>query len=137
MNVLVDTCIWSLALRRNTTIGTSAPYRDEFKELIHESRVRIIGPVRQEILSGIKANEQFELLKKHLSAFPDLPTITADFEQAAHFYNLARGKGFQGSNTDFLICAVSIRCDLSIFTVDKNFEFFQRILPIRLHGLRG
>lgn len=137
MNVLVDTCIWSLALRRNTTLGTSATYLEEFKELIKESRVRIIGPVRQEILSGIKANKQFDLLKKHLSAFPDLPTTTADFEQAAHFYNLARGKGIQGSNTDFLICAVATRYDLSIFTVDKDFEFFQRILPISLHGLRG
>ncbi len=136
MNVLVDTCIWSLALRRHSP-GTQVAYLEEFKELISEARVRIIGPVRQEILSGIKSERQFEQLKHHLAAFPDVPITTEDFEQASHFFNLARSKGIQGSNTDFLICAVATRRNLSIFTVDQDFEQFQRVLPIRLHGLRG
>lgn len=135
MNVLVDTCIWSLALRRNTP-GTQLAHLEEFKELINEARVQLIGPVRQEILSGVKSDRQFEQLKEHLTAFPDIPITTEDFEQAARFFNLARSKGIQGSNTDFLICSVATRHNLSIFTVDQDFELFQTVLPLHLHELR-
>jgi hypothetical protein len=51
--------------------------------LISEARVRIIGPVRQEILSGIKSERQFKQLKHHLAAFPDVPSTIADFEYGA------------------------------------------------------
>lgn len=136
MSVLVDTCIWSLALRRNTP-GTQLAHLEEFKELINEARVQLIGPVRQEILSGVKSDRQFEQLKEHLAAFPDIPITTEDFEQAARFFNLARSKGIQGSNTDFLICSVAARHNLSIFTVDQDFELFRTVLPLHLHELRG
>jgi predicted nucleic acid-binding protein len=135
VNVLVDTCIWSLALRRNPP-GAQLGHLEEFKELINEARVQIIGPVRQEILSGIKSERQFEQLREYLSAFPDREIITGDFEQAARFFNLARSKGIQGSNTDFLICAVAARNNLSIFTVDQDFLLFRTVLPLRLHELR-
>lgn len=136
MKVLVDTCIWSLALRRNNP-DTQSAHLAEFKELINEARVELIGPVRQEILSGVRSERQFEQLKEHLAAFPDLPITIVDFEQAARFFNLARSQGIQGSNTDFLICSVASRHNLSIFTVDQDFERFRSILPIRLYGLRG
>lgn len=61
MKVLVDTCIWSLALRRNNP-GSQFAHVDEFKELISEARVQLIGPVRQEILSGVRSERQFEQL---------------------------------------------------------------------------
>ena len=50
MRVLVDTCIWSLALRRKKQPGSSVEMV-EFQELIEEVRVQLIGPIRQEILS--------------------------------------------------------------------------------------
>lgn len=136
MNVLVNTCIWSLALRRNTP-GAQIAHFEEFKELISEARVQLIGPVRQEILSGVRSERQFEQLKEHLTAFPDLPITTKDFEQAARFFNLARSRGIQGSNTDFLICSIAVRHNLSIFTVDQDFELFRTVLPLHLHELRG
>lgn len=135
MKVLVDTCIWSLALRRNTP-GTQLAHLEELKELINEARVQLMGPVRQEILSGVKSDRQFEQLKEHLAAFPDIPITTGDFEQAARYFNLARSKGIQGSNTDFLICSVATRHNLSIFTVDQDFELFRTVLPLHLHELR-
>jgi len=95
-----------------------------------------MGPIRQELLSGIKAARQFETLRDHLRAFPDLELATADFEEAAHFLNRCRSKGIQGSNTDFLMCAVASRHDLAIFTTDKDFHGFGRFLPFKLHDVR-
>lgn len=134
MNVLVDTSAWSLALRRSTRSDGAVPR--ELAELIGESRVVMIGPVRQELLSGVRDHRQFENLRLHLHAFPDLPLGSGDFEQAAEFFNLCRGRGVQGSNTDFLICAVAARNDLAVFTTDGDFRRFARVLPIALHAPR-
>jgi len=134
MKVIVDTCVWSLALRRNES--KSSDLVDELSELISEVRVQLIGPIRQELLSGIKSKAQFNKLKKHLSAFPDLPLSAKDFELAAEFYNLARGKGVQGSNTDFIICSLAYTHEMSIFTTDKDFESYAFVLPIKLYEPR-
>ena len=134
MKVLVDTSIWSLALRRKS--GPVDPAVSELEELIREFRVSIIGPVRQEILSAICTEVQFEKLREILAAFPDLPISSEDYEEAARFYNRAMEKGIQGSNTDFLICAVAERHNLSIFTADGDFELFRKHLPVKLHQLR-
>jgi len=131
MRVLVDTSVWSEALRRRSRTETGVVR--EFRRLILEHRVDIIGPIRQEILSGLRDDAQFEKLEKHAAAFPDLPLEMADHTMAAQFFNTCRAKGVQGSNTDFLICAVAVRRQLSIFTTDGDFRLFAKYLPIVLH----
>ena len=134
MKVLVDTSIWSLVLRRDAK--QNQELKTELSEIIKEVRVQIIGPIRQEILSGIKSAKQFEELKFYLSSFPDLELETNDFEQAAEFFNSCRNKGIQGSNTDFLICSVALNNDLEIFANDKDFENYKRHIPITLYSPR-
>ena len=85
----------------------SFPEKDILKQLIIEGLVRIIGPIRQELLSGIVEKKQFDKLKKNLSYFPDLILKTSDFERGADFFNLCRKRGMQGSHTDFLIFMTS------------------------------
>jgi len=131
MKVLVDTSVWSLALRRGKQ-SIAAPAQ-ELRQLIQDHRVQMIGPIRQEILSGIRNNSQFNKLRKHLESFPDLPILTNDYVRAAKFFNLCRSKGIQGSNTDFLICAVAVQNKFSIFTTDKDFELFSKHIKIIFH----
>jgi predicted nucleic acid-binding protein len=131
MKVVVDTSVWSLALRRDTT--SADPFVHELRELVREFRVQMMGPIRQELLSGIRLRGQFVRLKERLRAFPDLELDVEDYERAAEFFNTARAKGIQGSNTDFLICAAAERRDMSILTTDADFELFRRHLPIQLH----
>jgi predicted nucleic acid-binding protein len=131
MRIIVDTSVWSSALRR----GDQSRIRcvQELRGLIQDHRVQMIGPIRQEILSGIRSESQFNNLKKHLDSFADLPILTEDYVEAARYFNLCRSKGIQGSNTDFLICSVSVRNELSIYTTDKDFYLFAKHIPIRLH----
>jgi predicted nucleic acid-binding protein len=135
VNVLVDTSIWSLALRRAKRVDDAAP--KELAELIREGRVVMLGPVRQELLSGIKVKAQFDLLREHLQSFPDLELDTADYEEAAGAFNRCRERGIQGSNTDFLICSAALRRDLSIYTTDGDFKNYARVLKLELHTPRG
>jgi len=53
VKVLVDTPIWSLALRHKPRPENAATIT-ALAALIEDGRVAIIGPIRQEILSGIK-----------------------------------------------------------------------------------
>ena len=69
-----------------------------------------------------------------LRNFPDLALETADFETAAEYFNICRGKGVQGSLTDFLICAVAARRQLEIFTTDGDFQHYRKHLPIALYA---
>ncbi|MFA7159770.1 MAG: PIN domain-containing protein [Kiritimatiellia bacterium] len=131
MKVLVDTSVWSAALRRDVPANTNIVR--ELQHLISDHLVKIIGPIRQELLSGIRDASHFGRLTNHLAAFPDIELTTEDYVVAAKFFNLCRTKGIQGSNTDFLICAVAVRNDLAIFTTDKDFLQFAKYLPIVLH----
>ena len=134
MNVLVGTSVWSLALRRPAAQGSSETA--ELIELIREGRVAMIGAIRQEILAGIRAPEQYKKLRDRLRAFSDESVDEADYEEAATCFNRCRAKGLQGSNTDFLICAVSMRRKLAILTTDKDFDGFARVLGFELHAPR-
>jgi hypothetical protein len=131
LKVIVDTCVWSLALRRRNL--AASPVAQELERLIKEFRVQMIGPIRQEILSGIRSKTQFNSLKDRLSNFPDAPVITEDYERAAEFFNLCRVKGVQGSNTDFLICAVAERNNCNLFTTDKDFQLYAKYIPVKIH----
>jgi hypothetical protein len=131
MNVLVDTSVWSLALRRRA----GAPHQvvDVLRHLIDESRVAIIGPIRQELLSGVTTPDGFIALRDRLRAFPDERLETEDFERAAEHFNTCRARGIQGPNTDFLICAVAERRGVPILTTDADFTRYAAVLPIALH----
>jgi predicted nucleic acid-binding protein len=133
MSVLIDTSVWSLALRRNTP--RQNPEAEELRRLISIHETEIIGPIRQEVLSGICDRAQFNRVETHLASFPDIPLLAEDYVTAAKFYNLCRSKGIQGSNTDFLICAAAVRRDIAIFTTDKDFLRFAKCLPIALHEI--
>ena len=83
MRVLVDTSVWSLALRRKPA-DLNPEERQivaEWSDLVRDGRVQVIGPIRQEILSGIRDRGQFEALQRRLSAFPDAQIKTADCVQ--------------------------------------------------------
>ena len=130
MKVLVDTSVWSLALRRKDQSEVAG----KLTELILESLVVMIGPVRQELLSGISDSEVFDDLKSKLQSFDDLPITTKDYETAAEFFNICRKNGVQGSHTDFLICAIACNNDLLIFTTDQDFGHYAKHVPIRMSG---
>lgn len=98
MEILVDTRVWSMALRRSD--AADVPEATELMAPVGELPVQLRGPVRQEILPGIQSIDRFTKLRDHLRPFLDLELITGDFESAAEFYNLCRGKGVQGSNTN-------------------------------------
>ena len=132
MKVIVDTSVWSLALRRRTpaheTVG-------ELRRLVSQGRIAMLGPIRQELLSGIRDRAVFRRLRDHLRAFADEPLDSEDYERAAEHFNTCRAAGVQGANTDVLLCAVAERRGFPILTTDADFQRYAAILPVRLHAI--
>ena len=143
MQVLVDTSVWSLVLRRNPPAraaahiaNTAAAAQEQaaaaLRDLVADGRAAMLGAIRQELLCGIKSAQQFERLRDALRGFVDIPLAAEDHELAAEFFNTCRSQGVQGSNTDFLICAVASKRQLPILTTDQDFDLYQQHLPIAL-----
>jgi predicted nucleic acid-binding protein len=135
MMVLVDTPVWSLALRRRREHLNAHEQQltQALAELVREGRVHMLGPIRQELLSGIREEAQFRKLRDYLRAFPEHLLEMADYEEAAHMNNRCRTRGIAGSGVDFLICAAAHRRGWAILTTDQDFHNYASVLPIRLH----
>ncbi len=134
--ILIDTPIWSLGLRRRgRDIGPSDRRRvAEWARLIQEGQAGLTGPVRQEILSGVRDRRVWERLRSALRPFPDLRISTPDYERAADFFNRCRSQGIAASSVDLLLCAVAHRMDVPIYTTDRDFDRYAAILELRLHS---
>ncbi len=135
MKVIVDTCVWSQFLRRNQPLPN--PVAEEVARLVRADAVQLIGPIRQELLSGAQPSERFEQLRQYFRFYPNLPLDEEDDETAATYYNRLRQRGLQSTATDLLICAVAVRHGLKIFTTDADFAAYARHIPIKLHRGRG
>ena len=109
----------------------------ELAELIREGRAKLIGIVRQELLSGIKLRPQFEHLRTKLRAFPDEPLTIEDFEAGAEAGNTCRGRGVAVSLADMLICAIAMRREWTVFTCDSDFAGYAKVLGLKLHAARA
>jgi len=133
--VLVDTSVWSLALRRRSENLAAGERRlvDEWRRLVQDGRVVLIGPVRQEILSGIRVRSTYVALRDLLSTFRHLDITIRDYDLAAEFFNECRAHGISGGSIDLLIASVAHRFNVPIFTTDPDFARFARHVPIRLH----
>jgi len=125
MKVLVDTCAWSLLLRRRNLAALNVEEQfmlTSLKEAIQDGRTAIVGPIRQEVLSGIKEPAQFEKLRRALEAFPDETITVGDYEEAARLFNLCRSSGVECGAIDILLCAIASRERWSILTNDGGIK---------------
>ena len=123
MKLLADTSVWSLALRRRPTANLDAAENRlvaALTEAIADGRVVMIGPIRQEILSGIKEQSQFVRLRTTLAAFRDESIATTEYEEAGRFYNICRSRGVQCGPIDILICAVAVRRKWNVLANDAR-----------------
>ena len=135
--ILVDTTIWSKAYRRKKSVNEDQIIVKELYTILDQEAEVLIGPVRQELLSGISNKNVFNDLMIKLNGFNNYEVQLADHDLAADYFTVCLTKGIQGSQTDYLICAVAYRYNLKIFTEDNDFDNYKKYLPIKLHKIRN
>lgn len=134
MSVVVDTSVWSLVLRRTTP--TLAPAQEAARRalaaLLEDDLVTMLGPIRQELLSGVRSAAQFDKLRERLAAWSDEPLSTADHVRAAELFNQCRRDGIAATGIDLLIAAVCERLGAQLLTLDGDFDHIAGVSELRL-----
>jgi hypothetical protein len=129
--IIVDSDVWSEALRKREDSPESW-HVEKLRDLIINDEVQMLGPIRQEALSGIRGAKKFDKIRNKLRAYPDGHFNEEIHEQAAKFYNLCRSKGVQGSHIDFMICAYSVTKKMKILSKDQDFKRYAKYIPIEI-----
>lgn len=131
MTLLVDTSVWSLALRRDGE--SQAPEVQALKEALFGSDVVVTtGLVLQEILQGFAGPKAQVQIIERLSALPLIQPDRNDHVSAAALRNACRKAGVQLGTVDALIAQLCIGHDLTLLTTDKDFLHAARHCTLRV-----
>ena len=130
MSVLVDTSVWSLALRRDAP--TPAREVDALASAVERGDVCLTGAILQEVLQGFPSLERTRRLVSYLAPFPLLDVHRGDFVLAAEIRNKCRAKGLAVTTIDAQIAAAAINHRCPLLTADRDFEAIARHFPLRL-----
>lgn len=131
MNILVDTSVWSAALRRDAK-GYSREIRRLRSALQGGDAVFTTGLILQELLHGFSAPKSRDQI---LVAFASLPFIIPerkDHVDAAALKSKLRHKGVQAATIDVLLAQLCLRHRLSMLTLDADFAHMARFVPLAL-----
>ena len=131
MKLLVDTSVWSLAMRRDMPV--SAP---EVQVLIDAINIGVklysTGIILQELLQGFSKPKAHNLIVERFASIPMLVPETSDYIKAAELRNRCRQKGIQAGTIDSLIAQLSLRFDLSLLTTDKDFSHMAKVVKLKI-----
>lgn len=134
--ILLDTSVVSTVLRRRKRIGPEADLARRLDVLMATERpIALPGLVLQEVLSGIRDERQFDVVRRTAEAtFPILLPRRDDHIVAAQLVNACRRRGVTASATDALIAAQAIGYGAHLFTTDPDFEDIAKHTPLRVLG---
>lgn len=127
MNLLVDTSVWSLALRRDQT-GVDPAVRFLSRALSDGDGLFTTGLILQELLQGFSGPRARDAIVERFAALPLLVPDRVDHIEAAELRNECRRRGVQVGTIDALLAQLCIRYSLTCLTTDRDFE---RIAGVR------
>ena len=131
VHLLVDTSVWSEALRRDVPKGVHV-------QALHDALVLGLtsvfttGIVVQELLQGFSGPKQTQVIVEKLRALPMIAPTFDHHVAAAQLRNACRTKGVQVGTIDALIAAICIKENLLLLSTDKDFEHIARTQPLQL-----
>jgi len=130
VKMLVDTSVWSLALRRDAP--PDIPQVQVLtKALLGEGDIYTTGIVIQELLQGFNGASDSEKVVSKLSSLALIVPDLNDHVEAAKLRNLCRRKGVQTGTIDALIARLAIRYEIALLTTGKDFQNIAKHVEIR------
>lgn len=135
MRVLVDTSVWSLALRKHGPADHPA-VRALSSILLAGEDAFLVGLILQEVLQAFRSDGPFQTMATHLEAFALLPLERPDFVAAASLHRRCAAKGLSVSTVDCQIAAAAIRHNCRLLTADRDFEHIARVSDLKLLELK-
>jgi len=131
VTILVDTSVWSLALRRGTV--SAEPEVQYLKEALTGSDVVVTtGLVLQELLQGFSGPRAKSQIIERLASLPLLQPERDDHIAAAEIRNTCRRAGVQIGTIDALLAQLCVRHDLILLTTDNDFSLAAKYCSLRV-----
>jgi predicted nucleic acid-binding protein len=131
MSLLVDTSVWSLALRRDGSPG-QPEVRALADALAGADAVITTGLVLQELLQGFNGPRSVAAIVERFQALPLIHPDRQDHIAAAEVRNVCRRSGVQIGTIDALLIQVCGRHDLTLLTTDQDLVHAARYVPVKL-----
>ncbi len=128
MTLLIDTSVWSLALRRDA-LATEPEVHALREALLGGEVVVTTGLVLQELLQGFAGPKDRVLLIERFAVLPLLQPDRDDHIAAAEIRNSCRRAGVQIGTIDALLVQLCLRHDLTLLSTDKDFARAARHFP--------
>jgi predicted nucleic acid-binding protein len=129
VTLLVDTSVWSLALRRDAP--PALPEVGALRTALESGELVVsTGLILQELLQGFAGPRAQEAILDRFNALPFLIPERRDHVEAAVLRNQCRRKGIQVGTIDALLAALCIRHGLSILTRDDDFIRISEVAPL-------
>ena len=129
MNLLVDTSVWSLALRRDRPADVPEVTRLGLAIDRGESLLTT-GLILQELLQGFADATAQQQIIDRFAAFPLIVPDRRDHIAAAELRNTCRRGGVQVGTIDALLAQLCLRHDLTLLTTDRDFHHIARLAPL-------
>lgn len=131
MTLLVDTSVWSLALRRDGTQDAKEVLALR-EALTGADSVVTTGLVLQELLQGFNGPKAKEAIIERFGALPLIQPDRQDHVAAAEVRNACRRGGVQIGTIDALLIQLCGRYEMTLLSSDKDFANAARHVPFRL-----
>jgi predicted nucleic acid-binding protein len=131
MKLLVDTSVWSLALRRDTPPAVPE-VRHLAASLAGGALVFTTGIILQELLQGFAGPRARDAILERFTSLPFLVPDRTDHVDAAELRNACRRSGIQLGTIDALLAALALRHDLTLLTTDGDFFRAAGARPLRV-----
>ncbi len=131
MTLLVDTSVWSLALRRDTDV-LDAHVEHLRSRLAGADSVVTTGLVLQELLQGFSGPKAASSILQSFRTLPMLNPDRQDHIAAAEIRNKCRRSGVQIGTIDALLIQLCGRYDLTLLSTDKDFIFAAQYVPFSI-----
>lgn len=131
MTLLVDTSVWSLALRRDAS--SPEPQVQALRSALQgEAIVVTTGLVLQELLQGFAGPKARLQIIERFAALPLLQPDRQDHMAAAELRNTCRRAGIQIGTIDALLAQLCIHHDLALLSTDNDFALAAKHCSLRL-----
>lgn len=131
MKVLVDTSVWSHALRKGGP--ADHPAVTKLSTLLSRNEELVVtGLILQEILQAFRDEATFRKITKHLEPFPLLSLDRTDCVAAARLHRRCASHGIAASTVDCQIATAAINHDCLLLTADVHFERIAAHSDLRL-----
>ena len=135
MRVLVDTSVWSLALRKKGPADHPS-VRALSSLLLAGEDVFLVGVVLQEVLQAFRSEKPFQTIAMHLEPFTLLPLERSDFVAAASLHRRCAAKGLTTSTVDCQIATAAMRHNCRLLSADDDFKRIAQVSDLKLFELK-